>query len=276
MTDTRKIQERELWMLKEVLRIFEKFHIRYYALGGTLLGAVRNQGFIPWDDDIDIGVPRPDYEKLLQIIDGELPEGLVSVYFRKQKGASRPVYWCQVQDTNTEIIQHIAGKDIHTHVWIDIFPLDGMPGNPLLRRWHSLCLLYRRMRIQFSMFEENVHLYRKNRPWHEKLLIAFYRRTKIGSGADPCRMMELLDRKLKKYDYDRSAYLVNFMGVWKLKEMFPKRVYADGREYPFEDIGLMGPLDADHVLRQMYGDYRVPVQSEKEREDHHRIEIVKL
>ena len=72
--DLRRLQLVELDILKEFLRICEKHHLRYYALGGTLLGAVRHKGFIPWDDDVDMGMPRPDFEKFEAIVEKELPD----------------------------------------------------------------------------------------------------------------------------------------------------------------------------------------------------------
>ncbi len=268
-----QLQHMELDMLKTVIALCGKHSIPYYALGGTLLGAVRHKGFIPWDDDIDIGIPRPDYEKFLEIASEELPSNLKTVYFRVQEKGTRLIYNCQVQDENVRLVQNIANIPYETNVWIDIFPLDGMPSNPVLRFIHSGTLLYRRMRIQFSMFDMNVHQKRKGRPWHERALIALHKATGIGSGSDPRRMMEKMDSALRKYDYGKSGYLINMMGAWKLKEMFPKEWYGGGVRLPFEDITINCPRQYDRVLTQMYGDYMTPVQDDREKEEHHSIEI---
>lgn len=274
--ELRKLQLCELDMLKEILKIIDKHNLRYFMLGGTMLGAVRHKGFIPWDDDIDLGMPRPDYEKFIEICKTELNQPLKLVYYKNQDKTDRFSYFVQIQNTDTKIIQHIAKEEYQTHVWIDIFPLDGMPGNPILRKIHATYLLYRRMRIQLSMFDDNVHLHRKNRPLLERFLIWFFRTTKIGFTSNPYEMMVKLERALLKCDYEKSAYLVNLMGVKKLKEMFPKKVYGSGKIYSFEDIELCGAEDADAFLTQMYGNYREPIQDVQEQAQHHGITIVKL
>lgn len=274
--ELRKMQEIELSMVKEVLKIIEKHHLRYFMLGGTLLGAVRHKGFIPWDDDVDLGMPRPDYDRFIELAKKELPDYLKLETYKDQRNEKRLIYYCQIRNLNTSIVQHIAKKDYYTNVWIDVFPLDGMPDNPLLRKMHSYRLLYERMRVQYSMFDENVHLHRKNRPLHERALITFYNVTKFGANSEPFIRMEKLDKNMRKYNYDDTQYLINFMGTWKLKEMFPKSVYQEGKLYPFEDIELVGPVDADYVLRQMYGDYLTPIANTEDQYEHHSIEIKQL
>ena len=115
-----KLQHVELDMAKAIIAICDKYHLRYYMLGGTLLGAIRHKGFIPWDDDIDLGMPRSDYEKLLEHTN-ELPNNLKLVYYLNQD-ETRPNYYYQIRDLNTNVVQHIANKDIQTNAWIDIFP----------------------------------------------------------------------------------------------------------------------------------------------------------
>ena len=274
--EIRKLQLLELEMLKEVLRICREHQLTYYALGGTLLGAVRHKGFIPWDDDIDIGIPRPDYEKFLKIAADELPDHLQVDYFKTEDRSlvKRPSYACKIRNLNVDVIERIANIPNRTKAWIDIFPLDGVPGNWLLRKIHSFRMLYRRMRIQFSMFDENVHTMRSNRPWYEKALIKFYRITRVGRNSDPYDMMYRMDEALTRYDYDSCSYLINFMGAWKLKELFPKSVYGDGKEYPFEDLLITGPADADYVLKQMYGDYMTPPPDSENTANHHALELI--
>ncbi len=269
-SELKKLQTIELDMLKKTVEICERHGIPYYALGGTLLGAVRHQGFIPWDDDIDIGIPRPWYNRFMWAAMRELPEEMTISHYRVNPVTKRPVYACQVLNKNYRLVQHIANKPIETYVWIDVFPLDGMPSNPILQKIHALYLLYRRMWIQFSMFDDNVHQHRENRPWYEKALIWLYQKTRIGADRDTAEMMRKLDRALERCSYERSGYLVNFMGTWKFKEMFPKTIYGSGKDMPFEDTTIRCPLDTDYVLRQMYGNYMEP----KVTENHHAIELL--
>ena len=74
-SELRKLQLTILDLIKMFAEICEKHHLRYFMVGGTMLGAARHQGFIPWDDDVDMGMPRPDYEKFIKIVNDELPEG---------------------------------------------------------------------------------------------------------------------------------------------------------------------------------------------------------
>ena len=177
-----------------------------------------------------------------------------------------------------EIVIHLAAQPIvresyriprETFAWIDVFPLDGMPGGRLHRKLHGLELLYRRARVQLSMFEQNVNVHKRGRPWHERAVIALYRATGIGKGSDTFRMMEKLDRALRRCPADESPVWVNFMGAYKLKESFPADAYGAGVPCVFEGRELMIPRQSARILTQLYGDYMIPRMPSEE--DSHRI-----
>ena len=262
--DLRKLQLKELDILKEFLRICRKYKLRYYCLGGTLLGAVRHQGFIPWDDDIDVGMPRPDFKKFEEVIRQELPEYMR--YYSYKDGTGYNYYFPKMTDSRMKVVDESAAIPAEREVWIDIFPLDGMPGNPIKRKIHCFRLLIARMRLNYSMFSTNVDM-KKKRGFLETLLVKIGHILPVERMLNTSKEFERLDRLMQKYSYDKSEYLINFMGVHKLKEMFHKKIYGKGAWYTFEDLRLWGQENSDFVLSQMYGDYMKP-PSEAEMNHH--------
>ena len=148
----RALQLKELDLLKYFQQVCKDNHIEYYALGGTLLGAVRHKGFIPWDDDIDVGIPRPDYERLCKILEG-LPESS-NIKFRSYKNSEDCIrYFGHIEDTTFKVVRHDKLKAEETFAWIDLFPLDAMPNNGLLRKLKVYQVLLLRAMYRFSCFE---------------------------------------------------------------------------------------------------------------------------
>ena len=130
---------RPLWdacleIYKEVAKICEKHHLRYYATDGTALGAVRHKGFIPWDDDFDISMPRPDYDRFLQFAKVELPSNLKIVHYRNTPEFR--MLFAKVQETREANVLAIEGKighELSNGVFIDIFPIEGFPSGKITR-----------------------------------------------------------------------------------------------------------------------------------------------
>lgn len=170
MSDIKIIQDKILSILKEFINICEENNLTYYALGGTLLGAVRHKGFIPWDDDIDIGMPREDYEKFKKIASNVLPE---NYKFLSEDTLNYKKAFSVIRDDSTKIIMNYSKEELVESLWIDIFPLDGMPSNALKKKIHSLRYLYARMMVQLSQFNSLVNQKKENRPFIEKIIIAF-------------------------------------------------------------------------------------------------------
>lgn len=127
----------EVSMLKEFIEICEKLGLRYYALYGTLLGAVRHQGFIPWDDDIDVGMMREDYEVFVREGQKYLSEHLFL-----QTYESDPEYisgYAKIRDNNTTFIEtSVKSRKMNHGIFIDIFPLDSFSDKNLY--WFRVCV----------------------------------------------------------------------------------------------------------------------------------------
>ena len=255
MDSLRKLQLTELNILKEVLVLLEKNNINYYALGGTMLGAARHQGFIPWDDDIDIGLPREDYERLFQICD-QLPTHLRLRSYPDDP--EYPYYIARIVDDRISVRSDRTEIDEVTPAWIDIFPLDGLPDRALPRKIHEKNILLTRMLFQISRFDDVVNTKRTNRPLSEKIVILCAKRFHLQKLLNRYRAFRAFDRTLRHCPYSKSAYSINAMGAYKLREAFEKKVFGEGAFYDFEDIRIRGPEDYEAYLTQLYGDWRTP------------------
>lgn len=134
--DLRKMQLLELKILKEVKRICEKNSIPYFLIAGTLLGAVRHKGFIPWDDDIDIGMLRPDYERFLEVCKTDLgSEFFLQTPVTEKGNADYGI--AHVRLNGTSMVQEFRKNTItHNGLTIDIFPYDNLPENKFIRPFY--------------------------------------------------------------------------------------------------------------------------------------------
>lgn len=248
-------QRQKLHMVeKEIIVYFlsvcKKLELSYTMLGGTFLGAVRHKGFIPWDDDVDFGLQRNDYEKLVTYLIDH-PNEIFP--FKNFLNSDIKTYFSRIESKKAIIIDTSANKTDKRNAWIDIFPLDGMPNEKLSRQMHEINLLRLRMLLQYSQFSKIVNTSLTERPLIEKILINFGKLIKPERFLNKDHLTRKLDYSLKKYDVEKSKNLVNFMGAYKFKEMFPRSVYEDLQEYQFEDIKLLGPVAADKYLSSLYG-----------------------
>lgn len=258
----RELQLCELDIVRDVLNICERHNITVVMIGGTFLGAVRHGGFIPWDDDVDLGMSRSDYEKFLKIAPKELKEGYLLKHFATDK--NMPYYPAQVVDPSFEILDVSAQKEKTRCAWIDLFPLDGLPKGKIMFQIHKYRLLYLRMMLKYSQFSQVVAVDLKNRPFHEKVLVELGKHLNLEKRLDTEKRMWLIDKCLKKYPYEDARQVVNFMGAYKYREVFDKAIYDELAEYDFEGMRLLAPKDYDTVLSQMYGDYMTPPPADEQ------------
>ena len=133
--DLERLHQELYRTLAEVIRVCEVCKIPYFIQGGSAIGALYNKGIVPWDDDIDVGMTRENYERFLR----EAPAHLSSEYFLEWFGSesNTPFYFAKVKRNNTLFVEEIwRHMDIHHGIFVDIFPYDRIPDNPLLEKLH--------------------------------------------------------------------------------------------------------------------------------------------
>lgn len=267
MTNIDLLHQVDMDIVKEVVRICDAHNLKYYMLGGTMLGAVRHGGFIPWDDDIDLGMPREDYEKFLELAPGLLPQNMRVVNYRNDPKFQ--YYITRVQDTDTRVEEERIGNDSrYTCASIDIFPVDGTPNNKLLRKIYFFRVLYHRALMSLC-YKDSIDRQRK-RSKKEKLLLWVMERIPVEKLTTPYKQKCKIDKLLRRQRVESSRYIGNIMGAYRTREIVPKEFYGEGKLYDFENMQLRGMAMAHEYLEFTYGDYmRLP--PEDQRKTHFKI-----
>lgn len=259
MTNIEKLHEVDLEIVKEVVRVCNENGLIYYMSGGTLLGAVRHHGFIPWDDDIDLAMPRDDYEKFLKIAPGLLPNNLQIVNYRTD--SKYQYYITRVRDIDTKVEEIRIGNEYrYTNASIDIFPLDGTPNNLILRKMYFFRVMMHRALMSLC-YKDSIDRSRK-RSGIEKIFLSIMEKIPIEKIFDPYKEKCKIDKMMRKHKVKDSNNIGCLMGAYRTNQIVPKRFFGEGKMYDFECIQLRGPELYDEYLKQMYGDYmKIPPKS---------------
>lgn len=251
----RKLQLCELEILKEFVRICEKFSLRYYLTGGTLLGAVRHQGFIPWDDDIDVAMPREDYDRFAQIA----PRELDPQYFY-QSPDTDPYYFLsynKVRKNGTKIYEErFENAGFHKGIFIDIFPLDFCPAPGPVCHFLFNVLAVMNYRGQVDSGEGYV-------PYRELSGKIGYAVLRLFSPGGLTRARKQL-LKLSKW-LSRGDYWASYSGAYGYQQEVYPTIWFKTARVVFEGRAYTCPQESNNILSQAYGsDYMVP-QGKKEK-----------
>lgn len=259
-----QLKQIELEMLRFFIDICNKENLLYFTVGGTALGAMRHKGFIPWDDDIDVAMPREDYEKFMAVANKYLPE----YYFLQNSFTDKncPFNFAKIRDSRTTFIEASCQNIKMNHgVYIDIFPLDGYPSQRLRQKMFDIADLVLKIRISFIFTKKRTNRLRSR-------IGTFILKTAI---PDYRTAVRLRDRLLKKYKYSSSELIFNCCGAWGKKEMMPKSYFNSGKQGKFEELDVILPENSDKYLTSLYGDYMTLPPIEK-RVCHHYTTVVDL
>ena len=254
-------------VLSAFIRICEAQGLRYFCAGGTAIGAVRHQGMIPWDDDIDVFMPRPDYDRFLRLAAQSMPEGyeVLSPYATKDY----PMYFAKMCNARTTLLENERIPCVFG-LYIDIFPLDGACDDVETcyrekRRFKRLMNKLEAVSTHNS-FGEYVGLLTKRREWG---------RFAVKTVAFCCRswlrrwLLKQMDSIAYGHDYALSSRVVTYSGAYQRQEIYPKAWLETPQIFAFEGLMVNLPHDYDAYLRHFFGDYMTlpPVE---QRASHHQ------
>lgn len=242
--DLEEIKSLELDILVQIDSFCPSHHVRYYLAYGTLLGAVRHGGFIPWDDDIDIAMPREDYERFYRAFPAENTVEHLRLVSYRDKSSIYP--YLKVVDDRTIVEVAAIRRESHTGVWVDIFPIDGLPkdNKPFqvvdrLSGWSpwvigrpagATTLLRRFVKQVVNPFVKNFDLYRQ------------------------CAKIDAVAASAPITPGGEVAQIIGGFGSY---ERMPSE-YLEQTEIEFEGQQFFATSMWDHYLRAAYGDYMTP------------------
>ena len=256
-----KVHDVEVEILDEIVRICKKHNIAYYLIGGTLLGAIRHKDFIPWDDDLDIGMLREDYEKFLEIALYELSDK----YYLETRKYNKKFYlqFSKVKKNYTDFKEDfIKNLDCHKGIFVDIFPFDNIK-NPSskITKLRGAFITYGTQTV-FVKYK-----FMKLKDCHRPLFCFFYRIL-------PLSLIFKIQAYLMTRDNKKNTdYLSNYVGRYSItKESFEKKYAEESVLVDFHGKKYNAFKEYDKYLTGVYGDY-MKLPPEEERINHCPVDI---
>jgi len=240
-----ELKEKELNILLYFQKFCQKHNLHFYLSGGTLLGAIRHHGFIPWDDDIDVCMPREDYDRLIGIYSNNDQKYCL----RSEELGNFTAPFAKIVDTSTWIDSQFTLDDNNSQLWIDIFPVDGLPESlEEVKDIYKKCNFYRRIfLITDAKLGEGKSAFHKYSKYILKPLSLLYGKK---------RCVEKIEQIAQKYQYNQCKYVgaitwgLYGAGERMLKSEFEKQVMVEFEGHKFPAFSCW-----DSYLHGLYGDY---------------------
>lgn len=251
-----ELQSRLLDILKWYHEVCQKENLKYFIMGGTALGAVRHGGFIPWDDDIDVAMPRADYEKFIKLkSDGR--------YVIESPGENEDFQYpyTKVYDTRTTLTENTRHK-IKRGLYIDVFPLDGA-GNTMEESRENFKKIDKKINLMLAL---SCGINPKRNALKNAAIVLSRCVPKFI--LNPQKILAKINEESVRKSYDECKYIANYAGNYHFKEISEKAWFGEGKLYKFEDTKVYAQDDVDAYLTAIYGDYMKLPPADK-RVSHH-------
>ena len=247
----KRIWAMELDMVKRFVEVCEEHHLQYWMMGGTLLGAVRHKGFIPWDNDIDLAMPRKDYDRLLKIG----PEAFQAPMFFQTPvtdGARLFNTFVKIRNENgTAATREEYESGMNCGIFIDIFCLDEIPDDPQARkRYFDRLARYTKMRRFVLGIPPKGGLVNKVKYLFQKAVYRF-----VYHSPDAANLYRAYQKEAAKYAGTGCKQLAHRDFGYVEKYIWDKKDWDDIVRLPFEDMMLNAPAGYDAILKRQFGDY---------------------
>ncbi len=260
---TRKIQLLELEALKELKKFCDKNNIKFFLRGGSVMGAVKYNGFVPWDDDADIAIPRDQYDKLIELSHNtDWSDKFYIESFKYNNNMHCYFPRVLVKDKYLKKLKLPTNNELGLTI-VDILPLDGAPNNYLLRQMYfAKVYLYRALAGVWTLSDKktvDMHDSKK------KMVLKILKLLKINKLYSQKSIYLKLDKLYKKYNYQKQKYIGTITGSLYRKEIFPREYWGNGKLLRFEDTSFLVPDEYDKYLKKLYGkNYLTTTPSDKE------------
>lgn len=253
MSELREHQLVMLELLDEVERICRKYKIAYQLFSGTALGAVRHQGFIPWDDDLDIVMLRPEYERFMKFAPSELKGRF---FLQKEFTEHWPMFFSKLRMNNTTALEkyHIRDEKMHQGVYIDIFPCDNLSDNRFVRKMQFYAS---KIIIAKSLYSRGYETNNKGKMFFMQLCRLLPKK--------PFHMLCILRGD------GHSQGVHTFLGASSRyeKAIYPRIWFSETKQIIFEEKKYPVSAYVEKLLEKLYGDYmRIPDSSERKCKEH--------
>ena len=263
----RELQLKQMDMLVYFRNFCEKNNLTFYLIGGSLIGAIRNGGFVPWDDDIDVMLPRPDYERLTQLWKEQESNERFELLRTDDKVFTGNIFTTLTDKNYTLVKANQTERDIPHGLVMDVFPLDAAPDSPLQRKIQLFWTLIYSLFLAQVVPENHGGVVGLG----SRILLGIFKGDKIRR-----KIWQYAEKQISKYKFEDNKYVTELCSgpKWMVPK-YPKEIYSGVTYVTFEGERMPCMSGYDQYLTMVFGDY-MQLPPKEEQKPHHEIACLDL